>query len=95
MGVDNNAIVFVGVRANLDASKLESFNKWATEQGFETEYRTYSEYHPGLIGIQVADSGSYGLIEIDDLDDKIETAREKFREEMNREPRTFLFNFQW
>jgi hypothetical protein len=108
MSVDNNAIVFVGVKeGDLDTSKLDAFddsefhrdgyylNEWARDKGFQTAYESYSEYHPSVVGIQVADSGSYGFLEVNDLNDKIKTAKDEFRKEMNQEPEIFLFNYQW
>lgn len=114
MGVDNNAILFVGLPASeINGEYLEAV---CARCGFTTEdweeyvddclqkinvdglgYRNTSEYHDEgmLVGFTIGNSGSYGIIQIEDAKTKINHAQSTFMEVFGIMPKTYLYNYQW
>lgn len=109
MGVDNNAILFVGLEpCEIDPRlipglDLEQWEEDAQEAIFSLDrdddltIRSTSEYQEPeyVIGYEVGDSGSYGFIVIEDAAVKINDLRHKFRLLFKKEAKVYLYNLQW
>jgi hypothetical protein len=110
MGIDNSAILFMGLKAsginwwetagltNKEAEDLDCYlDEWIDEMKEENDGLEYCHNNEGemIVGFRLGDSDSYGFKEIENLPVLYSQNVQKFIEIFKTEPKVFLYNLQW